>query len=287
MTSIRTLSHRSWASFQYSFLKAGRIPAPYPTGETWTYGSSSGLPVNEALLAWPTSPRPDRKVILMAWRSLLEVWRGRALGLFGPVSTSRDRDIQRGAQRLKSALREVEDVTAPASTPVRGSIEQIHAQEQPIPSPSEGSNPSASTEEGDSRANYSLLHRILSRVIAWLLFNVGIALLPLIFTAIHDLGTNHNISLDRLLAEGDLVLISVAIAAGAAGEIAYHQGYKGAIKNIILDWTTLAICVMGGWWYAEITSTTWPSGAVTRGSLFLFCSALITGLCSIVRSEVR
>lgn len=222
----------------------------------------------------------------MARRRLLEAWRGRGLGLFGPVSTSRDRDIQRGAQRLTSARRS-EDLTAPASTPVHGSIERNQAQEQPTASPSESSNPSVSAEEGDPRANYSLLHRILSRIIAWLLFNVGIALLPLIFTAIHNLGTIHIISLDRLLAEGDLVLISVAIAAGAAGEIAYHQGYKGAIKNIILDWTTLAICVMGGWWYAEITSTTWPSGAVTRGSLFLFCSALITGLCSIVRSELR
>lgn len=206
------------------------------------------------------------------WRGVRSVWRGRQGRVIRPAITPRSRELQ---DEVQDGTRRFRESKAPT-----GNGESSAGRH-------EKANSGAVADRGDLSAQRSFLYRVSVKVVRWALYSIVFALLPLIFTAGSALGTETSMSLDELLEKGELVLISVGIAGSAAGEIVDRQGYRGSIIHMILVWLNIFISMLGAWWFSQITTTQREPSMVTNTSLILFFSALVTGFCSIVRSEVR
>jgi hypothetical protein len=195
-------------------------------------------------------------------RSLVSAWRTRQERRRDPAGIVTDRQAREGALLWK-------------------------ASQESSPADKDGSAHSGDgASQDDPGTQRSLRQRLRAKILHWFLYNLTFSMLPLLFAAGSTLGTSQSMSLDLLLAKGELVLISVNIAGSAAGEIVNQQGSNGSI-HMSLMWANFLICTLGAWLYSLITATQRTPGMVTSTSLILFGSAIVTGLCSIIRSELR
>ncbi len=89
------------------------------------------------------------------------------------------------------------------------------------------------------------------RLIVWTLFSVVIGLLPLSFVAFElwDSGKPHG--LDDVLSGGGLVLVSIALAAGAVRELVSKD--RGLTNFGLVNFAaSLVVLVLGAWLYSRI-----------------------------------
>lgn len=211
---------------------------------------------------------------------------GRALQgrLDDPERTLRDVEIEEGAIRYKETSRPPNN-DPQATFSINGAARQEASQETSPANGNGSANQGASASQDSSTSQRSWGYRVCLRLLCWLLYNVAFALLPILLTKVSAAGAGESMPLDLLLEDGDLALIAVAMAGGAAGEIVNHQASKGTISHIVLVWGNITICMMGAWVYSQISMGHWVADFVTRASVGLFGSALVSGICSIVRSE--
>lgn len=222
---------------------------------------------------------------MVGWQSIVGVLRVRKNRSSYPPQTSINGQIDEGVRLYQETNPPADSSSEPSSTLNGGARKEATKERSPVNQ--ERTAKSDVNAKQDYSAQSSVLYRICVRIICWILWNIAFALLPLGFSAASVLGTGNSMSLDTALADGELVLISVALAGGSAGEIVDLQGPKGRIIRMLLLFGNLSICMVGTWLYSQITTLDWTRSMVTGSSLALFTAALITGICTIVRSEIR
>jgi hypothetical protein len=121
-----------------------------------------------------------------------------------------------------------------------------------------------------------------TRLVQWLIFSVAVAIAPLIFSYISQLTRGLDPSIGVILRNGELLLISTAIAAEAIGELLSSKTASPTNK-MISGGCSILVLFFGSLWFADITSAI-ASGVIVRqdvivaGSLVIFIFTLISSL---------
>lgn len=125
----------------------------------------------------------------------------------------------------------------------------------------------------------------------WLLLSVLVALLPIGCIAIVAWASGKPITAHHLLKDGELLMISAGVAAGAISDLFGNQKgtYPTAMSEFPLVMCVLIACfasvnfaIVAG---LEEPLTTAQSYAVVRSSIWMFAAALVGGGCCIVLSR--
>jgi hypothetical protein len=132
----------------------------------------------------------------------------------------------------------------------------------------------------------------IDKLIRWALFGVSFALLPIVFNALSAATRNQPITLELLLRNGELLLISTAIAAGAAGELVGGDQATGSrLRPGLIGLSVIVVCA-SSLWFADIAAAVRSGiqineGLVAGGSIIVFVLTAITAACCIVVSELK
>lgn len=122
----------------------------------------------------------------------------------------------------------------------------------------------------------------------WVIFSVMIALLPLLFTYIYFLTINKLITLEALLARGELLLISVALAADAMGGL-IASGKERPILKIMSGGGCLVSAFFASLYFAAVSSNTGVNASwVFWTSVIIFVLVLIAGAsCKLLAEDTQ
>jgi hypothetical protein len=93
--------------------------------------------------------------------------------------------------------------------------------------------------------------RMLDRLINWLMFSAGLALLPIMFNALSTVTRSENTSLGTLVQNGELLLVTGALAATALGEIL--QADDPRTSRSIVGGSALFILALASYYFADIS----------------------------------
>ena len=92
-----------------------------------------------------------------------------------------------------------------------------------------------------------------ARLIRWAIFGVIVAILPLVFRYLWTLSQNGGASVTQMLSNGELLLISTALAASAIGEIIpCGRQYPGCA--LVAGGGCLSSLLFGALYYAAVSS---------------------------------
>jgi len=104
----------------------------------------------------------------------------------------------------------------------------------------------------------------VNKLVKWLIFSVIAALAPLVFHYMSALTTGKEVSFLGPISGGELLLLSVALAAVAIGEN-YMLGNNHLTRKLILGGLSLLSLLLASYWYAYISTFVGASEAVDRG----------------------
>ncbi|WP_204298812.1 hypothetical protein [Actinoplanes campanulatus] len=130
------------------------------------------------------------------------------------------------------------------------------------------------------------------KVIRWLMFGVAFATLPLLLNFLLAITSSREMGLDRLLGQGELLLVSAGVAASGAGELSGEAIAALRRFQVFLSGCAYLLVCTASVWFAS-TATLRAGGqkvnesAVANGSLVLFLAAIITGMCCVGLSRMR
>ena len=103
---------------------------------------------------------------------------------------------------------------------------------------------------------------MLEYLIRWIIFSVVIALLPLLFNLLRNIGRGENIGFVRLFSHGELLLVSAAISAGALGQL-FGVGSSLSIIKILAGGSCVTIVMVASFWFADISGAYLSNPPVT------------------------
>lgn len=140
------------------------------------------------------------------------------------------------------------------------------------------------------RSSLSQKKGAFDKFIIWLMLTVAVALTPIITNTIYLFMTGETPTFTNILAGGELLIISVAIAADAAGRILCVLGDSAPYKSAKIFLATLCI------WFIIISSTLYPLSSISPSSslqeqrvanisLIVFLSTAIISACCVFISE--
>jgi hypothetical protein len=141
-----------------------------------------------------------------------------------------------------------------------------------------------------SGSQIRLLEAIAVRLLVWLLFNVAVALVPFIARAGMTLFTGRPVVWKAILSDGELFLVTAAIASGAIGElIAKRKPIRipGVLALGCCGLCVLLTCCFYGFLRAYIDPTTLSVDAIFIVSLGMFLFTFMAGTGCIILSEVQ
>lgn len=136
----------------------------------------------------------------------------------------------------------------------------------------------------DSKA----LKESVTRITQWMIFNVCIALMPILINYVKVVSVKgKHFELSALFAHGELLLVSVAIAAEAVGGLMLSKPEK-KFRKLLMGGASILLLMFTSFWFADIVTEIGPLDAVfiARTSLVVFAITLFTsGNCKLL-SEV-
>ena len=150
--------------------------------------------------------------------------------------------------------------------------------------------PSPGQRDGTRMKTVMVIRDTLMR---WGLFSVAFALLPIGFNALSAVTRGAVISLESLVANGELLLVSVAISAAATGEVFDHDGASLRGTRLFLVGMSIIIICLASLWFADIANAVRANEHVDRyaiafGSTVVFgCSVTSSGCCMVLSRIVR
>jgi hypothetical protein len=117
------------------------------------------------------------------------------------------------------------------------------------------------------------------RILVWALFGAFFGLMPLFARMLQEIFSPVGFSIDELLMNGELFIVSAVLSAGALGELlaaaSKGMGYFVAVLTGFFCLATFAANTI-----AFVVATSASPGQVTVGSLYLFpFSLLSSGVC--------
>lgn len=129
--------------------------------------------------------------------------------------------------------------------------------------------------------------QLLEGFVLWLLFNVGIALTPIISSYLMGRISGTGDALDRLVAKGELLILCAAINAGALGEVIGVSGFK--LAKILAGGTCAMLIIISCIIYSQISSGTVQNINISflrKNTLIIFISTMISSAVCIYVSKV-
>ncbi len=125
------------------------------------------------------------------------------------------------------------------------------------------------------------------KLIRWCVFGVAIALIPVAFCWASLLTAGKSATLDRVLENGALLLITAAISGAAIGELVGSG--KARIKLKLWAGGGCVVVLMAcSLWYAQVSSTTVARPQVVMwGSIGMFLFGMVSSCSCVVLSEVE
>jgi hypothetical protein len=141
-----------------------------------------------------------------------------------------------------------------------------------------------------SESNRAILSVIMEKLLLWLVFNVIIALLPFAFRAMAALLTERPVDLKQILSDGELFLVSAAIASGAVGELIL-KGRQMRIPRVLAGGGCVICLMLASFLYAFIRAQSGPTTSLTPDgiytlSLIMFFFTFLAGTGCLILSEV-
>ncbi|MCI5210497.1 MAG: hypothetical protein D3910_17290 [Candidatus Electrothrix sp. ATG2] len=121
---------------------------------------------------------------------------------------------------------------------------------------------------------------LIERFTLWLIFSVTLALAPLIFNALVVFISGKTPTLDQLLKNGELLIITVAIGADAMGKL-FGSGSARKLPRIAAGGGTLLLVLVSSLLFSAVTTSSLGAAldpdriALLSGIMFL--STIITG----------
>jgi hypothetical protein len=127
-------------------------------------------------------------------------------------------------------------------------------------------------------------------LVRWAAYTVVISVLPVVFNALGAVTRGQPVRYDDLVANGELLLVSVAICAAAAGELSTATAESLVATRSLLVAMSLVTAVLAAWWFADVTSAVRAHGPVDRHAIavwssMLFAFATVTGACCMIVSR--
>jgi len=135
------------------------------------------------------------------------------------------------------------------------------------------------------------LAEIREALVRWMIFTVAFGVLPVAFNALTAITRGDQVAYVNLVANGELLLISAAISAAAAGELSTAtERTLPATRSLLIGMSLLVVCV-ASLWFADIASAVRSHEPVDRdaimvGSTVVFAFATITGGCCMTLSRL-
>ncbi len=127
-------------------------------------------------------------------------------------------------------------------------------------------------------------------LIRWIIFSVIIALMPLVFNVLRGVIKGQGIDIVQVFSEGELLLVSAAIAAGSLGQLFGGGSSHGVAKlisggscTIILMLTSLCFAYISG---AKSSSEVLNMRAISYGSMIMLGFTVSASLCCVYFGNV-
>jgi hypothetical protein len=116
------------------------------------------------------------------------------------------------------------------------------------------------------------------KLLRWFIFSVVISLLPLAFYYVRAMTDGKAVSLPELLARGELLLIAVALAADAIGDLLASKS-AGMLKTIAGGGCVITVG-FSSFYFADVSTKTAANVTVVFWmSLVLFAVSMISSAC--------
>ena len=127
-----------------------------------------------------------------------------------------------------------------------------------------------------------------AKLTRWFIFSVLIALLPIGFTYVHLVTDEKPASIAILLAHGELLLISVALAADAVGDL-IAGGTEKAVRKIISGGGCVITVIFASFYFADVSSRAQVNtGIVFEVSIAIFIFTLVASAsCKYLAEEAK
>jgi hypothetical protein len=123
------------------------------------------------------------------------------------------------------------------------------------------------------------------RLVRWFVFSVVIALLPLGFRYLLEATDGAPPTITRLLSQGELLLVSSAIAAAAVGEL-IGRGRRRPILQLFAGGGCIATVLIASLYFAYVsTRTAARPTVVATTSVWLFVLTLIASASCVILAE--
>jgi hypothetical protein len=123
---------------------------------------------------------------------------------------------------------------------------------------------------------------VIERLTVWVIFGVIVTLTPFIFSFLQSVGGKHGLSFDSILGSGQLLLVGVAIAAGAFGELIVIDvtGDQRLFRTLAIGSCSIVI-IVSSLWFGGISAAIAEKAApdpqvISIGSVLVYVWALIS-----------
>lgn len=133
---------------------------------------------------------------------------------------------------------------------------------------------------------------IVQKLIRWFIFSVAVALLPLIFHALQLITRGKSASLSAVTSHGELLIVSVALAAAAIGNIIGNKNMTLSIPKLLSAGFCMLMLLLSSFYYADISACRISGQPIEDNviacvSLISYIFTFICSACCIVLSEVE
>jgi hypothetical protein len=135
---------------------------------------------------------------------------------------------------------------------------------------------------------------VVEKLAIWLIFGVIVSLLPFLFSVLTSIGSKSSFIYSQILGGGQLLLVAVAISAGAFGDLIFIDVPKlqRMPKVLAIGSCVVEILVASAWFgiVAESDSTKTPLDPVTISlwSILVFAWALLSsGSCLSIATRCK
>jgi hypothetical protein len=126
-------------------------------------------------------------------------------------------------------------------------------------------------------------------LIRWIIFSVIITLTPLFYNVLRNIGRGKGVNLVKLVANGELLLVSAAISAGALGHLFGSEGTMGR-SEILSGGGCVWVLMIATYWFADVSELRESGGgaekAIATGSLIIFIIAVIAGFFCVLLGQM-
>lgn len=136
--------------------------------------------------------------------------------------------------------------------------------------------------------------KLFNRFIFWLIYTVVISLLPIGFHALQFINRGEPVKLFNILSNGELLIISVGMAATAIGEALWRKSNNLVHNSLVLH--IVGICflllIVSAFYYADVAAMNMAKNIVeeqvlVKNSLLLYLFTFISSSCCIVLLEMN